>query len=545
MARLSRGVVTLEQRGRKRLLLGSSLVIAIAGLAFSWYPLLAAGLLVAAPLSISYARDRAFRTVRLRAAIRRHRDLSNLEPASQVLSKMGIDEQRIDDLLRRAKLETELPIAELDQNNRVVSDVGPIPLFENALIERDAFQKRSRNKVEIVIISNVVALKKSYRDFTSFRNEVIALDALKRLERVPKIVALDEQRQSLCQSFVPGPNLGTLMVTKGASVSNQYQAGRKYPGIDGWSRTPPTESERSSVLRAQSEVVDEAFIAALQKLFVAVHAEGVGMTDVKHGNVISYGGQPYFCDFDFARVQRSNDISFLLTRNRERDKFNYLFNGDLPTSSSLQAALAHLTTRSTGSELPSVYFGGGYSFGDLGGANDATALWLKLRTALLGSVGATVIDFGSRGGVIALELLRSGVERVCAYEPDSQLLTFARLTHQFFELVDNRAYDFRCEPFDRSQALARDAGGYDTALALDGLSGKREELEQLIAWLNENVQSLIIGCPNRVSSGAEVLATATAEEVRELLVGSKFLRSKQLAVPRGSLIAAATTKFNT
>jgi hypothetical protein len=291
--------------------------------------------------------------------------------------------------------------------------------------------------MQVVITSGVVAIRKRYSVYRRFANELISLDALAEIGYVPKIIA-DHLRPSIIyQYFIPGENLGSLMVARGASVSIQYRVGKSYPGPGAWSGAEPKSNERLQLLRALHDSIDAAFIEALEQLFVKIHRAGVALRDIKHGNVLIYNGQPYWCDFDLSRRFRRNSPRFLLARDRERDRFNYLFDGSLATLRSLEQQLASLRERA-GRQLPPAYFGRGHGSIDLS-LESGTGRWLRMRKRLPPVRGVTVIDLGC-DTVVAMEILRKGADRAVALALDPLLAEYAKLTHSFFELIDNRGY---------------------------------------------------------------------------------------------------------
>ena len=266
---------------------------------------------------------------RLRRIARDTEPHRHCAPAQQTLEILGLKDDVIAHVLQQARIDPEVPIAELDQNNQVLSSVGSIPLFDDVMLDASAFRKRSRNRTRIVVVSDIVAVKKDYRDYESFRNEVIALHTLRHIDAVPHIVSVNSKTRTLYQSLIPGRNLGSMLAAGGASVSAQYLLGIHYPGCGGWTESSAIHPEREVVLDLLHEIVGDDFIASLEDVIHRIHDAGVALRDIKHGNVLVYNGLPHLCDFDFSRVYNKSSGAFAMLRKAELDKFKYLFGGPL------------------------------------------------------------------------------------------------------------------------------------------------------------------------------------------------------------------------
>ena len=372
-----------------------------------------------------------------RAVARRRRPNSRHLPVRDALRRLGLDDALIKEVLARAG-EKELTIAELDQNNRLLSQIGPIPLFADTLIGRESFRKRFRNRTRIVLAFGTLAVRKDYSLVRRFANEVRVLDALEDLDEVPTLLNVDARGRVAYQTFFPGRDLGSMLADAGASVSAQYQLGKKFKR----SREPTDCALRDDVVRAVQRTVDHKFIAAIQRLIVEVHQRGVLVRDVKHGNVLVCDEGPRLCDFDLSHVFGKNDATSTRLRAAERERFNYLFGGHLLTPAGFRRALASWIARNPDLPYPGVYFGKGYRFGDRLTAEGGTGKWLLIRRLLPQFSGGCVVDVSCGTGVPLLEMLRAGASKVLAHEPDERLAELASLHHRFFEFVDNRDYDF-------------------------------------------------------------------------------------------------------
>lgn len=329
-SRLCRTVTkALSGRARKLAVMVSCLAIASWSVLYDNY--LLAGLLVIPVTLIPAANFR--KALQERARLRRVA-LSNLRceglpPPRETLLKMGIECSVVTRVLSDPAVNFEVLIGEFDQNNRVLSQVGRIPLFDGFQAKVDDYRPRTKNRVQIVVLSGVVAIKKTYGSYERFRNEALTLSAVSDVEGVPKLIGIRIRERVLYQSFVMGQNLGSLMSQLGAPVSLQYQAAVKYPGRGNWCDDGTAPSERELVIKALHSIVDQPFVHTLGKLFEKIHHCRVAIQDVKYGNVLISDGKPVLFDFDKAECFFSEGRQFVTERDADRDKFHYFFGQEL------------------------------------------------------------------------------------------------------------------------------------------------------------------------------------------------------------------------
>jgi serine/threonine protein kinase len=413
---------------------------------------------------------------------------------------MGIGAEPMSRILEAAS-HGEVVVAELDQNNRILSHFGDIPLYHGALIGPEDFRERSRNRMQIVVTSDVVAIKKTYSIRGRFSNEVLSLDALRHVEGVPRIISVNLKNRILYQSFIPGENLGSLMAERGATVRVQFQVGKAYPGPGLWQEGHPESDQRELLLRALHDVVGDEFLTKLEVLIQRAHQAGVALRDVKHGNVLIHDGAPHLCDFDLSHRFQRNGIRFLVSRDRERDRFNYLFARDLPTTGSLQRDLMSARSAAGGGGLPPAYFGKGYASG-LRLVYAGSVKWRMLRKSLPKFSGVRIVELGSGDAVLLMEMLRAGAGAALMFEPDPTKANFAAHVRRFFELTDNRTYDLKVMCGESEELTGNELSSYSVAVALTGTTAlDPERVCEAASRLPPRVDRLFVECPaNDVAS---------------------------------------------
>ena len=256
---------------------------------------------------------------------------------SEVLRAMGVDRATITEIISRTADGEEVRLGRFDQGNRVLSDIGSIPMFGDALIGALEFQPRTRQAVELVATTRGIAIKKSYSDSRSFFREVAALGRLSDVKGVPKIVRIDRQHRVLYQTFLVGRDLGSLMAGAGFSVSAQHRLSRDYPGMGAWNSASSLQN-RTIAVDTLHRVTNGTFARDMEALIESIHQSGVVIGDVKFGNVIITSDGVCLCDFDHARIFTRNTMSFILDQERDRDLCSYIFGSELFGDPHLSAA---------------------------------------------------------------------------------------------------------------------------------------------------------------------------------------------------------------
>jgi hypothetical protein len=490
-ARLMSSVAS-KTRGARRKVLLTLIGAALVGLLILVsHPVIAALL---APLALGPAVARLVRRLRLeqrlRGLARADRPLDGLPPARQTLLDLGLDPRTVDRIVSDS---AEVRIATFDQESRVLSDVGPIPFFEGVEVTPEEFRERESHRLELVVVRGVVCVKKTYGDRSRFANELLALDALAGIPEVPRIVAVRLRPPILYQSFILGPNLGSLMARHGASIVVQYEVSVAFAGGD--PRNPAiVHPARDTALTALAASVPPGVVTRLGRLLERIHQRRVTVSDVKYGNVLLVGDRPCLCDFDSAKVFRRNDRSCARERQVDRDRFNYFFGGNLLSEPAFQAAVARLARKKKDLLSGWIYYGRGYSSPGEGSLKRGSGEWHRLRPFLPDLEGKSVLDLGSNNPALPLEMLREGACRVTAFVPDPTVARYARLNHRWLEFVDNRRYPgFRLINGFHQGHWDRDWSGYDIATALSGLPCEEPPLvAQAVRALSRTIDWLVV-----------------------------------------------------
>jgi len=486
-----------------------------------------AGLLVARRLTHVVTRPMA-----VAALARKSFASSGVPPARTTLAELGLEADTIERLVSEAGVRGEVVLAEFDQENRIVSHIGFIPFFRDALIAGDQFVPRIRHRLELVVACGVVAVKKAYRDGASFRNEALALAALAAVEGVPKIVALRRRSRTLYQSFIPGQNLGSLMAARGVTVAHQHQVSVDYPGPDNWGEGR-AGSARAMAVQVVGEVAGAEVVGDLGRLLERVHQAGVAIRDIKYGNVLLWRGRPYLCDFDLARVYHRPGVRFVEERLADRDQFNFFFGGHLLTPSGFARDSAIVAAATPGGDYAAVYFGWGYQYMGVGNVEFGTGKWRLIRRHLPDLRGKRVLDLGSNNAFLPLEMLRAGARKVTAYEYGPINSQLGRLNHKMFEFVDNRSYDLEIVVAYMHEICGRDWSGYDLVTAYCSLYYEPPHLmERMVQTLSRQVPCMVVQCnENPQEHSGEQLTMASVAYQATLLARNGYPHQRIVRYP--------------
>src|SRR5882724_7610714 len=218
--------------------------------------------------------------------------------ASEVLRAIGVNDTTTAEIMSRTADGEEVRLGRFDQGNRLLSDIGSIPLFGDALIGNLEFQPRARQTVELVATTRGIAIKKSYSDSGSFFQEVAALSRLSDVKGVPKIVRIDRRHRVLYQTFQVGRDLGSLMAKTGFPVSAQHSLRSAYPGMGAWNATSGPQNRLVAVSTLE-RVTNSTFVRHMEVLIESIHQSGVVVGDVKLGNVIITCDGVCLCNYIF------------------------------------------------------------------------------------------------------------------------------------------------------------------------------------------------------------------------------------------------------
>jgi hypothetical protein len=325
-------------------------------------------------------------------------------------------------------------------------------------------------------------------------------------------------------SQVHGDDLGASLVRAGASVEMQQRLSSSYPGPGAWDPSVRQPPEREACLAALRSVVDEAFSEQLGALLQGIHDTGRTVGDVSYGDVFALDGKPHLRGVE----DRRPSLRFLAQRERDRDRFNFLFGTELLSEQVFRSRIAALAAQRADLFYAPVYYGRGYSVGPISSIEVGTGKWRFIRRHLPDVRGKRVLDLGTNNAMIPLEMLRAGARSVTAYERDPVFADYARLNRQWFEFVDNRRYAFELVERPMHAVLERDLTGYDVATSFCSLYYEPpENMARITRALSRTVEYFVVQAnENKEQHSGELARLASLDFLSRLLAENGFAEQR-------------------
>ena len=196
-------------------------------------------------------------------------------------------EKRIAPLRREDR---ELVIGDFDQDGGILArfgDMQGVPTIDAA-----DFIVRSGFPVLLVEINGRLGVRKEFRRFSAFVQELEALLDLETRAPVPKVMNVDWEAHTITISFVHG-NVVPEMLANGAKHPRSYFK-------SAYSRSIDKERVRKGRERVP-EILSSRQISSIARALTKIHAAGYALEDVKFGNIIlDMEGEPIFVDLERA-----------------------------------------------------------------------------------------------------------------------------------------------------------------------------------------------------------------------------------------------------
>lgn len=432
------------------------------------------------------------------------------------LQKLKLDQVVIDLLIKRSYLEKEIPLAEWDQNNRVVKYIEELDYFDDSEVSLKEFKKRERNKIELVVFKNRLSVKKIYEKKSCMTNELLALQNLINLSFVPKVIHANSGSKTLYMTFLPGKNLGSLLSKKGVTVTMQHN--------DACRNTSSNISHKTLMSILSIDQIDN-----LKAKLLKVHQLGVALRDIKYGNIIVNGDDLAICDFDAALVAKVNDIELFKARNIDNKRYNELFSTNLPTDNTLSQFKGDISPES----YAPIYIGKGIGYGEVGSIEFGTGKWHLIKEHLPDLQGKKIVDLGSNNGNLPLEMLRLGAKHVMGFELNPSVFQLAKRNHDFYEFVDNKRYSFELNNEYMHGVLDKDLTGYDVATSFCSLYYENNQnMAAITLHLSKSVKIFVVQAnENTDEHNGEMLDKSSVKFLQNILSKNGFSRQQVVRFP--------------
>lgn len=187
----------------------------------------------------------------------------------------------------------ELVIGDFDQDGGIAPRFGPIAGLPT--ITKARFMARSGCPVLLVDLEGRLGVRKQFRSFARFIQELEAMVALEALDcAIPRLMNVDWDACWITSEFVPGDVVRELLATAGADIRDR--------DCD----LPPGRKREARRVRAGRALVPAILsgseVAALRAALDEIHGAGFVLEDVKFGNIILKSGtrEPVFIDLERA-----------------------------------------------------------------------------------------------------------------------------------------------------------------------------------------------------------------------------------------------------
>jgi len=223
-----------------------------------------------------------------------------------------------------------LPVCHINQKDKLIAQfnqsndqLSHLSINDNQQTE---FVARQRNIVSLVLHNNQVCLMKCYENINCLINEVRALNKLKGITGVPKLIDVNIHKKQAYQSFMPGTSLAHSLIKQGCTEEEIYLYENEMSDNNDYPQRLFKDYGR--------KLVSDDFISQFKQLLNDIHKNDVLIRDVKFGNIINHNGTPLLVDFDCASILKNTKADKLRTFN-ENALFNRLLPLDLPTGANL------------------------------------------------------------------------------------------------------------------------------------------------------------------------------------------------------------------
>ena len=189
---------------------------------------------------------------------------------------------------------------------REFGDMQGVPTINSA-----DFMVRSGFPVLLVDLGGRLGVRKEFRRFSAFVQELEALLDLEAHGPVPKVMNVDWEAHTITISFVHGNVVREMLANAGADIRDRTLK-------TAYSRSIDKDRVRKGRERVP-EVLSSRQISNIAGALKKIHAAGYALEDVKFGNIIlDIEGEPIFVDLEralpIARLPR-----FLAAHARELD----------------------------------------------------------------------------------------------------------------------------------------------------------------------------------------------------------------------------------
>lgn len=264
----------------------------------------------------------------------------------------------------------------------------------------------------------------------------------------------------------------------------------------------------SDLLTAAPAADRERAMGTLLGALERVHERGLTGVALEPERVLasSAGERVWFTEFSQARCFADTaGVTFAHARDRDRERFNALYDQDALTERSARAAVAAMREKHPFWYSP-VDFGMGLTIGLFWLRSHGLGRWEYLGKRVVAPLinGKRVLDLGANIGVQPLMMLRSGAEEVVGVELRPENIEIGELVHRIYEWRDQRRYRLSFVEGNMLDILEQDLGTFDVVTAfcslyyLDG-----DGMARVVRKVADDIAPVMVLEANEHSTGPE------------------------------------------
>jgi len=420
------------------------------------------------------------------------------------IDEFGLNEEGLNKVKKTLQNQSELVIADVDQDGLFFSYFGPIDGVPTVLKEK--FLKKTRFVVKAIIFNETVAIRKQYNgNKEAFLNELGALHNLALAGcNVPAILDVDFDNLSTIFSCIAGFNLQERLAQKGALIRDRdIQKNSELMSLSKRERWLKYLQESRRVI---SEVVDSRFIEDLFVELKKIHKASFELYDIKYGNVIieRKSQKPFLVDFDSAtNYSGLGKKVFSVMRDRDIEKFNLFFKTEKLTYKRIRKRIKNKNIPYIDKLYAPVYFGYGCKTGKIWDLNVGYGRWhFILKGSFPPLLGKRILSLGVNNAFNEIQMLRNGAKEVVGIETNSQYITQGNFVREAFEWADSTSYNFKYLQMDMAKIPTRNLGHFDMVIALCSLYYLDDKsITNLVRYIGNITNIFILQCNIRTDIG--------------------------------------------
>jgi len=337
------------------------------------------------------------------------------------IDEIGLEEKELKRLKELMQYQTEVVIADVDQDGGLLSYFGDIEGLPT--ISREEFLPRTRFSLKVCALNYTIILQKQYNDNkTAFLNELSTLHnlALTGCADVPAIIDVDFDNLQISTSFIAGYTVQEMLAQHGALIRDRDI--KRDMHLMSLTSKDRVRFYREEGRRTLPSVINSQLIDKVYLLMKKGHMVGIELYEIKYGNVIveKTTGKPFLIDFDSTRrYSNPRSKTFAIQRDRDTEKFNLFFNADKLTYQRIKDRVAHNDIPSIDNLYTPVYFGYGLRIGNLWDVNVGYGRWhFIVKDCLPPLDGKRILSLGTNCAFNEIQMLRYGAKEVIGFEID-------------------------------------------------------------------------------------------------------------------------------